>query len=129
MAHNPHPSRPTVSFEELAYSNMLIVQALVELLAERGVLASADVAERVKKLRRETTISFPRGSERGQDGLNDLKDTPVAVTARDLISANMVVVETQLALFVDKGFLTQAELEQLVGELRERAQRRIPRKQ
>ena len=44
-----------VSFEELALSNMLIVQALVELLNEKGVLAQAEVLQRVQKLRQETT--------------------------------------------------------------------------
>lgn len=45
------PNRPTVSFEELAYSTMLQVQALVELLEEKGLLTQHGVLERVKRLR------------------------------------------------------------------------------
>ena len=40
----------TVSFEELAYSNMLTLNALVELLAEKGLLSKQEVLERVKRL-------------------------------------------------------------------------------
>jgi hypothetical protein len=52
--------RATVSFEELAYSNMLIVQALVELLAEKGVLTQKEVTERIQKLKKETQTNKPR---------------------------------------------------------------------
>ena len=48
--------RQTVNFEELAYSNMLTLNALVELLDERGILARPDVLERVKKLQAETRV-------------------------------------------------------------------------
>ena len=40
----------TVSFEELAYSNMLTLNALVELLTEKGLLSKQEVLERVKQL-------------------------------------------------------------------------------
>lgn len=40
------PNRQTVSFEELAYSNMLTLNALVELLAEKGLVSKREVLER-----------------------------------------------------------------------------------
>ena len=43
----------TVSVEELVVSNMLTLNALVELLDERGVLAKPDALDRVKQLRAE----------------------------------------------------------------------------
>ena len=43
----------TVSVEELVVSNMLTLNALVELLDERGVLAKPDVLDRMKQLRAE----------------------------------------------------------------------------
>ena len=43
-------SRRTVTFEELAYSNMLTLNALVELLTEKGLLDKQEVLERVKRL-------------------------------------------------------------------------------
>jgi hypothetical protein len=42
--------RGTRNFQELAYSNMLTLNALVELLSEKGLLAKQEVLERVKKL-------------------------------------------------------------------------------
>ena len=49
-------NRATVSFEELGLSNMLTVNALVELLDERGILARQDVLDRVKRLRSEMSM-------------------------------------------------------------------------
>ncbi len=46
-------NRQTVSFEELAYSNMLQVQALVELPEEKKLVTRPEVLERVKQLRAE----------------------------------------------------------------------------
>ncbi len=46
--------RGTRNFQELAYSNMLTLNALVELLSEKGLLAKQEVSERVKKLQAET---------------------------------------------------------------------------
>lgn len=50
-------TRREVSFEELAYSNMLLVQALIEELVANGLLDRAAVLERVKKLRSETNVT------------------------------------------------------------------------
>jgi hypothetical protein len=46
-------SGQTVSFQELVLSNMLTLNALVELLDERGILAKPDVLDRVKQLQAE----------------------------------------------------------------------------
>jgi len=43
-------SRQTATFEELAYSNMLTLNALVDLLTEKGLLDKQEVLERVKRL-------------------------------------------------------------------------------
>ena len=48
--------RPTVSFEELAYSNMLTLNALVELLTEKGILTRQEIIDRVKKLQGEVKV-------------------------------------------------------------------------
>jgi hypothetical protein len=49
-------NRPTVTFEELAYSNMLTLNALVELLTEKGLLSKEEVLERVKQLQAQTQV-------------------------------------------------------------------------
>jgi len=48
------PPRQTVTFEQLSYSNMLTLNALVELLTEKGVLTKPEILERIKKLQSET---------------------------------------------------------------------------
>ncbi len=52
--------RISASIDELAVYNMLLVEAVVELLAEKGVLADQEVRDRVKKLRDETKIQLAR---------------------------------------------------------------------
>jgi hypothetical protein len=49
-------NRQTVSFEELAYSNMLALNALVELLAEKGLLSKQEVLERVNRLQAQSQL-------------------------------------------------------------------------
>ena len=48
------PKRQFVAYEEFAYSQMLQVQACIELLEEKGVLTQREVLERVKRLERQT---------------------------------------------------------------------------
>jgi hypothetical protein len=52
-----HSKRQTATFEQLSYSNMLTLNALVELLTEKRVLTKPEVLERIKKLQRETKVS------------------------------------------------------------------------
>jgi len=52
--------RVTASIDELAVYNMLLVEAVVELLTEKGVLTGEEVKERVKKLKAETTLNIRR---------------------------------------------------------------------
>ncbi len=42
--------RATVRVEVLVYSNTLSINALIELLDERGILPKAEVLERIEKL-------------------------------------------------------------------------------
>jgi len=49
-------NRQTVSFEERAYSNMLTLNALVELLSEKGLLTKQEILERVKQLQSQTQV-------------------------------------------------------------------------
>ena len=52
------PPRQTVTFEQLSYStNMLTLNALVELLTAKGVLTKPEILERIKKLQSETKAS------------------------------------------------------------------------
>jgi len=43
-----------ISCEALAYSNAVTLQAVVELLAEKGVISWNEVYDRVKKLKQES---------------------------------------------------------------------------
>ena len=46
--------RVTVSVEELAYSNMMTLNALVELLEEKGIVSKREVLDRIKRLQEQT---------------------------------------------------------------------------
>jgi hypothetical protein len=42
--------RKTVTLEEMTYSNMLAVNAVVELFDEKGIISKAEVMEPIRKL-------------------------------------------------------------------------------
>ena len=46
--------RVTVRVEELAYSNMITLNALVELLEQKGVVTKHEVLDRIKRLQEQT---------------------------------------------------------------------------
>ena len=46
--------------EEIATYNMLLTEAIYELLADKGILSKEEVVERIQKLKEETTINFRR---------------------------------------------------------------------
>ena len=50
------PPRQTFTFEQLTYSNMLTLNALVEPLTEKGVLNKPEILERIEKLQGETKV-------------------------------------------------------------------------
>jgi hypothetical protein len=50
----------TASIEEIAIYNMLLSEALYELLADKGVVTRAEVTERIKKLKSETKLKIRR---------------------------------------------------------------------
>jgi hypothetical protein len=50
------PNRQTVSFEELAYSNMLTLNAVIELLDEKGLIGKKEILERVKRLQAQAQV-------------------------------------------------------------------------
>jgi hypothetical protein len=50
----------TASVEDLAHYNMLLTEALYELLADKGIVSQEEVMERVRKLKAETTVNFRR---------------------------------------------------------------------
>lgn len=50
----------TASIGEIAQYNMLLTEAIFEILAEKNVLTGVEVLERIKKLKAETKLNFPR---------------------------------------------------------------------
>lgn len=48
------------SIEELAIYNMLLSEALYEILADKGIVTKGEVTERIKKLKMETKINLRR---------------------------------------------------------------------
>jgi hypothetical protein len=54
MKENSKSGRVTASLEEVALSSMVLAEALIQLLVEKGVLNRDEVMERVKKVKSET---------------------------------------------------------------------------
>ena len=50
----------TTTIEELAVYNMLLTEAIYELLADKGIVTRAEVTERIKKLKSETRVNLRR---------------------------------------------------------------------
>jgi hypothetical protein len=50
----------TASVEMIAYQNMLLTEAIFEILAEKNILTGVEVLERIKKLKAESKLNFPR---------------------------------------------------------------------
>jgi hypothetical protein len=50
----------TASTEEIAHYNMLLTEAMFELLAEKNILTGAEVKVRIQKLKAETKLNFRR---------------------------------------------------------------------
>jgi hypothetical protein len=60
MQQDDKTGEVTASIEELAVYNMLLSEALFEILADKGLVTRAEVTERIKKLRSETKVNLRR---------------------------------------------------------------------
>ena len=60
MDQNDKTGEVTTSIEELAVYNMLLSEALYELLADKCIVTKGEVTERIKKLKTETKINLRR---------------------------------------------------------------------
>ena len=62
MEQNDKTGEVTTSIEELAVYNMLLSEAIYELLADKGIVTRAEVTERIKKLKRETKVNLRKAN-------------------------------------------------------------------
>jgi hypothetical protein len=60
MKENPKTGRATASIETVAFHNMVLVETLVELLVEKGLLDGDEIKERLKKIMAETRLDHKR---------------------------------------------------------------------
>ena len=60
MISDGNTGEVTASIEEIAVYNMLLSEALYEILADKGVVTHAEVTERIKKLKTETKVNLRR---------------------------------------------------------------------
>jgi len=60
MFTDPKTGRVTASFEEMALYNMVLVEALSEILVEKGIVEKREVLERVQKIKEEASIKNHR---------------------------------------------------------------------
>jgi hypothetical protein len=54
MAQEKKTGKVTTTIQEIAYYNMCLTEAILELLAERGIVTASEVMERLKKLQSKT---------------------------------------------------------------------------
>lgn len=54
LAHDDKTGKLTATTQQIAYYNMCLTEAILELLAERGIVTTSEVMERLKKLRSKT---------------------------------------------------------------------------
>jgi hypothetical protein len=57
MTQPPEPSPVITSFEEVAYYNMILVESLVQLRSEKGLLEREEIFARVKLIKAKTGIN------------------------------------------------------------------------
>ena len=60
MENDAKTGEVTTSIEELAVYNMLLTEAIYELLADKGIVTRAQVTERIKKLKSKTKVNLRR---------------------------------------------------------------------
>ena len=58
MEQDDRTGKVTATIQEIARYNMLLTEAIFELLAEKGLLTGEEVKERVKKLKSQTKLQF-----------------------------------------------------------------------
>lgn len=58
MEQDDKTGKVTTTIQEIARYNMLLTEAIFELLAEKGILTGVEVKERVQKLATETPLQF-----------------------------------------------------------------------
>jgi hypothetical protein len=58
MEQDEKTGRVTATIQEIAHYNMMLTEAIFELLAEKGILTGVEVKERVQKLKAETRLTF-----------------------------------------------------------------------
>ena len=58
MEQDDKTGKVTATIQEIAHYNMLLTEAIFELLAEKGILTGAEVRDRVKKIKSETALQF-----------------------------------------------------------------------
>lgn len=58
MEQDDKTGKVTATIQEIARYNMVLTEAIFELLAEKGILTGVEVKERVQKLTAETQLQF-----------------------------------------------------------------------
>lgn len=58
MDQNDKTGKVAATIQEIARYNMVLTEAIFELLAEKGILTGVEVKERVQKLTTETQLQF-----------------------------------------------------------------------
>jgi hypothetical protein len=58
VSMSPEEPKVKASVETVAYYNMVLTEAIFQLLEEKGILKREEVKDRIEKIKAETTLSF-----------------------------------------------------------------------
>jgi hypothetical protein len=58
MQQDEKTGKVTATIQEITHYNMMLTEAIFEVLAEKGILTGVEVKERVAKLKRETPLQL-----------------------------------------------------------------------
>jgi hypothetical protein len=104
-------SKTTASFEEITFSNMFVMEALVEQLGEKGLIDRERLTKRVRELTRETRLV---------PALTPIEQA-IAVSATEaMLTSSHFVLDLLMDLLFDKGFLSLNEIDDLKTKLSKR---------
>ena len=58
MDYDPKSGEVTSSLEEISVYNMMLTEAIYQILSDKGILTRAEVTERIEKLKTETKVNI-----------------------------------------------------------------------
>jgi hypothetical protein len=102
----------TATLEEVIRGNMVQIETIFELLAEKDFLTGAEVLDRIRELKT-AQRDFLKGG-----GIVNIKDGNVTATAEEVAVYNMFMIEAIRGLLAERNMLSVAEAMERIKNLK-----------